>query len=631
MRKEINIRLNANRAKTVHTGHKFASGDKGIVFRIAVEELDLDNTTAKIVFKRSNGTSVEADISKQDGVYSYTTVGNEFAVVGQVAADVKFYEDGHRISTCTFTFDVMSDTMDGLGKGTGGYSDTLEKMKRDMNAIKTELEELYAEYEDAFDGVGPLNPRGEYSPTASYKVRDMVGYGAGTWVCYKDCTGATPGGDSAYWQHLSIGDAKTLDGHVAEFFATYKQASDLERELLVEKRRIDMLSANNGEQTEGNAELLEIRVGANGYVYDNAGEAVRDQFTKLSEEMESVKKIVMTENLFNKDTCVTGMMLAANDVEKSDARFFCSDYIKVEPGAEYTISAHVPALYNYYDCDKTYLGAKSISATGYDYTFTTEADAYYIRFNGIMTSYSAVVITPDEYMLVKGNKLPEKYAPYGEKKSEQYIKKIVCFGDSITQQDGSVYKETHAESGQMAKGYQSYLRELLGATVITQGYIGHTMPGILPYVKAYDYEDVDCVTLTAGANDFRYSGEELGSIAAIGSTFDETTYIGSFQSAIEHILNANPRCRVVLVTPIKGYTKNGDTLRVMPEAYPDALKEIADLYSLPLCDWYYHSGINDLTLSVYNGDSEDLSYKLHPTNEGYKRMGIMLANTIKNI
>lgn len=362
-------------------------------------------------------------------------------------------------------------------------------------------------------------------------------------------------------------------------------------------------------------------------------EAARNQFAYMSEEVETIRDSVMTENFFDKNTCTIGKMLAKNDVVKDDARFFYSDYIRVTPNTEYTLSAYVPALYNYYDINKNYIGAHAISATGYDYTFTTEADAYYIRFNGIMTSYSSVVISPTEYMLVKGNSLPDSYVPYGVRKydANNVNKTIVCFGDSITAQDGKAYKETHSESGQIAKGYQTYLRELLGATVNTQGYIGHTMPGILPYVKEYNYEGVDCVTLTAGANDFRYSAEEIGSVLPIGSVFDETTYIGSFQSAIEHILNANPRCRVVLVTPIKGYTKNGDTLRVMPEAYPDALKEIADLYSLPLCDWYYHSGINDLTLSVYNGDSEDLSYKLHPTNAGYERMGIMLANTIRNI
>lgn len=266
MTREINIRLNANRAKVVHTGYKFASGDKGIVFKIAVEELETAGTTAKIVFKRSNGTSVEASVEGEDGIYSYTTLGNEFAVIGLVVADVKFYEGGKRISTCTFDFGVTSDTMDGIGAGTAGYSDTLERMKESMEqtesemlAVETraeeilqqmreaaegaeddveaaekkmadltaELEALYREYEEAFGTSGPFNPRGVYSATETYTVRDMVTHNDASWVCYRNCTGETPSESSNCWQKLAIQvvDAQTLGGHGAEYFAPAEQVS----------------------------------------------------------------------------------------------------------------------------------------------------------------------------------------------------------------------------------------------------------------------------------------------------------------------------------------------------------------------------------------------------------------------
>lgn len=224
MTREINIRLNANSAKVVHTGYKFASGDKGIVFRIAVESMDTVGTTAKIVFKRSNGTSVEADITEENGIYCYTTLGNEFAVVGPVTADVKFYEGEKRLSTCTFVFDVISDTMDGIGAGTGGYSDTLERMKESMEQTESEMLEVKRDmeaYAEAFLGAYPFNPCGAYSETESYTVRDMVTHNDVAWVCYKDCTGATPAMDSDCWMPLAIKvvDAETLDGHGAEYFA----------------------------------------------------------------------------------------------------------------------------------------------------------------------------------------------------------------------------------------------------------------------------------------------------------------------------------------------------------------------------------------------------------------------------
>lgn len=288
--KEINIRLNANRAKAVHTGIKIASGDKGIVFKIIVDELNTEGTTAKIVFKRSNGTSVEAGIEAEEGVYSYTTLGNEFAVVGQVVADVKLYKDDARISTCTFVFDVTSDTLDGLGAGTGGYSDTLERMKKTMEEIMAQmretmdgaeedieeaekkmsdltadLEALYQEYVDAFGNTGPFNPRGPYSEAETYTVRDLVTHDDASWVCYRNCTGATPSKESDCWQYFAVGaevnlddiidgttqvgNAKTLDGHGADVFA---KAADLSNYL---PKSGGKLTDNVVIEKEGNAEV----------------------------------------------------------------------------------------------------------------------------------------------------------------------------------------------------------------------------------------------------------------------------------------------------------------------------------------------------------------------------------------
>lgn len=207
MNREINIRLNANREKAVTTGYKFVSGDKGIIFKIAVDGIDTTGTTAKIVFKRCNGTSVEANVTGKDNVYTYKTLGNEFEVVGLVLADVKFYENANRISTCTFTFEVASDTMDGIGAGTAGYSDTLERLtesavntEKTMMHLNEELQRLYKEYYEAFGSTGVINPRGTYSGTTAYNTRDVVFFNNTTWICRKSCTGATPRLESDYWQ-----------------------------------------------------------------------------------------------------------------------------------------------------------------------------------------------------------------------------------------------------------------------------------------------------------------------------------------------------------------------------------------------------------------------------------------------
>lgn len=64
---------------------------------------------------------------------------------------------------------------------------------------------------------------------------------------------------------------------------------------LVARERIDNLVANNN-PTDGNSELIDIRVGFNGTTYDSAGEAVRGQVGQLSEDIVELSNAVVYDN-----------------------------------------------------------------------------------------------------------------------------------------------------------------------------------------------------------------------------------------------------------------------------------------------------------------------------------------------
>lgn len=64
-----------------------------------------------------------------------------------------------------------------------------------------------------------------------------------------------------------------------------------EVDLEVQKSRIDLLIKIESGETEGNTELLDIRIGADGIEYDTAGGAIRGQFTELS-------KLLSDNNIF---------------------------------------------------------------------------------------------------------------------------------------------------------------------------------------------------------------------------------------------------------------------------------------------------------------------------------------------
>ena len=195
------INLNPNITTPVKTGYTFKAGDKGITFNIVVNEMDdATGMTAKICFMRANGASVEATLTGTGPTFSYTTLGNEFAVPGVVVADVKFYNSTtQRYSTASFVFNVIGDTLDGIGAGTGGYSDQLE-------TLSAEFADTLQEYQDAFGLVGAIIPRGVYSSTTQYSALDLVSYSGSSWLCREGCKNQTPSQGSQYWQLFASGN-----------------------------------------------------------------------------------------------------------------------------------------------------------------------------------------------------------------------------------------------------------------------------------------------------------------------------------------------------------------------------------------------------------------------------------------
>ena len=79
------------------------------------------------------------------------------------------------------------------------------------------------------------------------------------------------------------GNADTLDGKHANEFAYATDMESVQREISVEKSRIDQLTKLEQGSTTGDAELQDIRVGYDGNVYDTAGEAVRQQVAAAME------------------------------------------------------------------------------------------------------------------------------------------------------------------------------------------------------------------------------------------------------------------------------------------------------------------------------------------------------------
>ena len=105
------------------------------------------------------------------------------------------------------------------------------------------------------------------------------------------CTGAMPFLDeeeqnehpSLVEQLVSYSGSETAERKAAD----EKEATERKKEIEVERKRIDNLAKLPSGSTTGDAELADIRVGANGKAYPNAGEAVRQQINEIDQKYET--------------------------------------------------------------------------------------------------------------------------------------------------------------------------------------------------------------------------------------------------------------------------------------------------------------------------------------------------------
>lgn len=207
-------------------------------------------------------------------------------------------------------------------------------------------------------------------------------------------------------------------------------------------------------------------------------------------------------------------------------------------------------------------------------------------------------------------------------------KKCVVFGDSVTWYDGQTYLDSTKEAGVAVKGFPSYMREELGMTVDNQGISGYTTPQICTKVKATNISSYDMIIFFAGINDFRdHETETVGEVLPIGSTFDEATFAGAYQSMIESVLTRKPDVKLYIFTPFKVWYQNLE----ITEDYIDVIKEIGKTYGIPVLDLYSNSGFNKLTKATFIVDDlSKVAFEFHPSTIGYKRISELIIPFLLN-
>lgn len=139
--------------------------------------------------------------------------------------------------------------------------------------------------------------------------------------------------------------------------------SAIETEQSVQSARMDTFTSLPEGSTSGNAELADIRVGANGTTYDTAGNAVRGQIGELKSDLSDLDDLryrkILSDNLFDGRFDESGYISSSGDLE-SESFKRTSRYYEIEDGTNrkiyFATSTEVrPFAIILYDGDKNYI------------------------------------------------------------------------------------------------------------------------------------------------------------------------------------------------------------------------------------------------------------------------------------
>lgn len=190
-------------------------------------------------------------------------------------------------------------------------------------------------------------------------------------------------------------------------------------------------------------------------------------------------------------------------------------------------------------------------------------------------------------------------------------KKINFLGDSIT--EGAKVAEKHyrfvdriaAETGAVCRNYG------IGGTRIARKRVPSEKPRHdLDFCSRVDDmdPDADVIVVFGGTNDFGHGDAPLGEMA------DRTvwTFYGALHVLYTSLIEKYPDSKIVILTPLHRISEDNKSPNL--RSFVEAIREVAEYYSLPVLDLYAVSGLQPRVPVIQERFVPD---GLHPNDAGH--------------
>jgi len=208
-------------------------------------------------------------------------------------------------------------------------------------------------------------------------------------------------------------------------------------------------------------------------------------------------------------------------------------------------------------------------------------------------------------------------------------KKLAFLGDSITEGCGVAdpaniyFNRIAARTGAEVFGYGISGTKIAAPAPSEDDpcsalYFASRIDGMIP--------DADVVVVFGGTNDFGWGNAPLGSMA----DRTETTFYGAYHMLLQKLIARYPGATLAVMTPLHRLSEDepsmGNGLKL--KAYVDAIKEVAEYYSIPVLDLWSVSGLQPRVPGVKEQYAPD---GLHPNDAGHTLIANKLIGFLETL